>query len=156
MLKIPPYRQRVGSCGPASLKMVLRYYGIEITERELIRLTGCTKREGTSGRQIIRAAKKLGLKGIIRDEATFQDIKTYVLQKKIPVIVDWFSVDEGHYSVVVDITHENIYMLDPSLGYLRAMRLQEFEKVWFDFSQEPVQTKDDLILRRIIVVYKKP
>ena len=38
MLNVKPYREKPEYCGPASLKMVLGYYGIEKTEDELANL----------------------------------------------------------------------------------------------------------------------
>jgi len=35
MLKVKPFRQTVGYCGPATLKMVLDYWGVNKTEKEL-------------------------------------------------------------------------------------------------------------------------
>jgi len=41
-IKIQPFQEKLnmGYCGPASLKMVLDYYGIEKTEDELASLMG--------------------------------------------------------------------------------------------------------------------
>lgn len=154
MLKIKPFRQKTGFCGPASLKMVLSFYGIEKTENELVKMTGCTTEAGVEAPIMVNTAKALGLEGFIVDNASLEDIKKYVLVKQIPVIVDWFSEDDGHYSVVVDIDKENIYLLDPSFGYVRAMRLEKFYRVWFDFPGRFITTKNDLIIRRMIVIYR--
>ncbi len=153
MLKIKPFRQRAGSCGPASLKMILNYFGVDVSERQLIKLTGCTPGKGVGAKGILEGAKKLGFDGFIKDDSNFNELRHYVIKNKIPVIVDWFWYDEGHYSVVVDIDRENIYMLDPSLGHLRALRLRKFRRLWFDFPQDYIKKKEDIILRRIIVIY---
>lgn len=153
MLNIKPFRQKINYCGPAALKMVLSYYGIEKTEEELAGLAGCTADQGASAQQLISAAKNLGLQGIIKDKASLTEIKACVVDKKIPVIVDWFWQDDGHYSVVVDIDQENIHLLDPGLGHLRAMRLKDFYRVWFDFPGDCIKNKNELILRRMIVIY---
>lgn len=154
MLKIKPFRQKTGYCGPASLKMVLDYYGTKKTEKELIKLTDCTMEAGVEAHRLIEAAKDLGFEGYVKDNASFEDIKKLVISKGIPVIVDWFSEDDGHYSVVVDMDGENIYLLDPQLGYVRAMRLKTFYRLWFDFPGEYIKSQHDLTIRRLIVVYK--
>jgi predicted double-glycine peptidase len=102
---------------------------------------------------MLGAARLYGFKTSLKDRASFQDIKTN-LDKKIPVIVDWFSTDEGHYSVVVGLDKKNIYLQDPELGHLRTMDRTTFFRVWFDFDTEFIKTKNDLILRRMIVIYK--
>lgn len=48
MLKVPYFRQkRDYSRGPASLRMILSYFGLEVGEEKLIELCG-TNRLGTS------------------------------------------------------------------------------------------------------------
>jgi len=154
MLKIKPFRQETGYCGPASLKMVLSYFGVKKTEKELVKLTNCTREWGVEAWVLLKVAQKLGFKGFVKDESTIDDIRKYVLDKKIPVIVDWFSEDDGHYSVVVDIDKENIYLQDPEMGHVRAIRLKKFWRVWFDFPDDYIKSKSDLNIRRILVIYK--
>ncbi len=153
MLDVKSFKQTPGFCGPASLKIVLSYYGIEKSEAELAKISNCSKEKGTSAQDIVDAAHKLGFKAETKDNCTFEDLKNY-LRDKTPVIVDWFLNDEGHYSVVVGIDKENIYLQDPSIGHLRAMKLETFYRVWFDFPESFLRSKDDLILRRIIAVEK--
>ena len=133
------------------LKMVLGYYGIDRTESELGMLCGGSKESGISGEMIINVARNFGFRTELKDLASISEIKDY-LRLGIPVIVDWFYDDDGHYSVVVNVDEENIYLQDPSLGHLKAMRLKVFERVWFDFLGSRMETKEDLILRRLIVI----
>ena len=72
MLHLTPYRQRPGYCGPASLKMVLDYYGLKKTELELGKLARCNPNKGTSAEGILKAAKILGFQGFIKDNANLQ------------------------------------------------------------------------------------
>lgn len=153
MLDVKPYRQKVAHCGPACLKMVLAYYGVEKSEAELARLSGCTMKSGTPASGLLKAAKKCGFRGHVKDLATLGDIRQLVSRKRIPVIVDWFSTEEGHYSVVTKIDQVNIHMQDPELGHARAMRCDVFRRVWFDFSSDYMKSREDLVLRRLIAVY---
>ncbi len=160
MLKLKPYEQTKGysSCGPVSLKIVLEFFGIKKTEKELIELTDCRLDIGTSGKNLLSAAKKLGLKGFIKDKATFKDLKYYVNKKKIPVIIDWFSATEnsiaGHYSVIASIKNNKIIIADPEFGKIRSLDINIFKMLWFDFPGEFIRSRKDLILRRIIVLHK--
>src|SRR3989344_8369402 len=154
MLEVKPFMQRAGLCGPACLKMVLNYYKIRQSERELARLSGCTPSKGVDANGLLKATKKLGLKGFVKDFSDLRDIKYYVSKKKIPVIVDWFSADDGHYSVVVDIDKSNIYLLDPDLGHIIALTLKTFKRVWFDFPGDFISSKNKLVIRRMIVIHK--
>ena len=153
MLNIKPFRQKPGYCGPASLKMVLSYFGVEKSEMSLVRLSKCSKDKGATAENLLKAAKKLGFKGFIKDYSDFKDVKRF-LKKKIPVIVDWFSVDEGHYSVVVRVDGKKIYLQDPELGRLKIMKLKEFKTVWFDFPGPFLKSEKDLIIRSMIVIHK--
>lgn len=155
MLEVKPFRQKPGYCGPACLKMVAYFYGIKKREKALVKLCGCTPSKGISAEGLVKVAKEIGLEGFVQDFSEIKDLEHYVHKKNIPVIVDWFSDDEGHYSVVVDIDKENIYLQDPSLGYLRAMKIKKFKRVWFDFPGDFLKSKDDMILRRMVVIYKE-
>jgi len=152
MLKVKPFRQKPGFCGPYSLKMVLEYFGIKKNIKELSRLCKCKSSKGTKAEDLLKVAKNFGLKGFIKDFSKIKDIKKYVLKEKIPVIVNWFSTDEGHYSVVVDIDTKNIYLQDPELGHVRSMKIKNFKRVWFDFLYNFLYSKDEVIIRRMIVI----
>ena len=154
MLDIKPFRQSPAFCGPACLKMVLKYYGINKSEKELANLSGSRPAKGVGVEGLLKAAKALGFKGHVKDFSEIKDIKEYVIKKKNPLIVDWFSTDDGHYSVVVDIDDKNIYMQDPELGNLRTMDIETFKRVWFDFTGDFLETKNDIIIRRMIAIYK--
>jgi len=153
MLSVRPFRQKSGFCGAASLKIVLDYYGVEKSEAELVRLSGSTVEKGVSAKGIIAAAKKLGFKAFHRDFSTISQLKQ-LLGKGIPVIVDWFSTDDGHYSVAAGIDKRNVYLQDPELGKVRKMPIEFFNRVWFDFPGRFIRSNDDVIVRRMIVVKK--
>lgn len=153
MLRVPWFRQSPGKCGPTVLRMVLAYHGISASERLLSRLTGCKPvwhPEGTSAEGIIRGAEHYGLRGRVVDGADIPTLKK-LIRAGIPPIVDWFSVDEGHYSVVVDVTRSHVVLRDPSRpGYVR-MPHKTFLRVWFDF-RAGARSREGLIVRRAIVV----
>ena len=153
MFKIKPFRQSASFCGPASLKMVLQFYGIDKTEKELAKLSGATKGKGVEADGLVKAAKKLGLKAFYKDYCEIEDIRKY-FKKKIPLIVDWFSGNDGHYSVVVGIGKKNIFLQDPELGKIRKMGLEAFKRVWFDFPGNFLKAKRELVIRRLIIVHK--
>ena len=154
MLNITPFRQTPGYCGPASLKMVLGFFGVKITEKKMVEISGCSKTRGIRAEGLVRAARKLGFHAKIKDFSDLKDIKEWVNNKKIPVIVDWFAFEGGHYSVVSGIDKENIYLEDPSLGHRRALKLTTFKRLWFDFPNDYLKSKSELIIRRMIVIEK--
>ena len=154
MLKVKSFKQSTGFCGPASLRMVLSFYGIGKSENELAKLSGATKEKGVGAEGLLKAVKELGLKGFMKDFSDVSDLKEYVLEKKIPVIVDWFCCEDGHYSVVVDIDEKNITLADPQFVRVRKMDLDTFKRVWFDFPNDFLKSKDEIIIRRMIVIGK--
>lgn len=151
MIKIKPFSQSPGMCGPASLKMVLSYYNISASESAIAKAAGASRGGGVSAMGLIRAAKKFGFKPYFKKNSTISDLE-YFVKKGIPVIVDWFLEDDGHYSVVVDINKKNIMLLDPALGRKRTMPREKFLRVWFDFPGNFIKNSEDLILRAILVL----
>lgn len=154
MLNIRPYEQSAGGyCGPACLKMVFGYFGVRKSERAFTALTGATSKDGVGAAGLLRAARALGFTGFVKDSATFADMRNYVLRKKIPVIVDWFSEDEGHYSVIMDINERRIVFADPEFGRRRTMPLAVFKRVWFDYVPNVPKKKSDFVIRRMVAVF---
>lgn len=151
---IKPFQQSDSFCGPASLKIALRHFGIEKSEKELARMAGLKRSVGVEAEDMLRISKKLGLKGFVKDFSTIKEIRKNSKDKKRVVIVEWFLEDDGHFSVVSDIDKENIYLQDPHLGHLRAMKINLFLRLWFTFPDKYIKTKDDLKLRRMLVLYK--
>jgi ABC-type bacteriocin/lantibiotic exporter with double-glycine peptidase domain len=164
LLPVKPLQETLfkSMCGPTSLKMVFDYYGIEKSEKEIAELAGTTEELGTDEEGIKKAAERLEFKVEIKNNSTFEDVEDF-LNKKIPVIVNWFTrgridyndsqVPDGHYSVVVGLDDEFIYLQDPEIGKLRKIGRNDFMKVWFDFKGEYIKP-DELIIRQIIAVYK--
>jgi hypothetical protein len=165
MLDVKPFQETLhrGYCGPATLKIVFSYYGLEKTEQELAQLCGIDKNLGTDDKTVKRAAEQLGFKVEIKNFADYGDIQDW-LEKGVPVIVDWFTrgrsdyddseVADGHYSVVMGLDEENIYLQDPEIGGVRTITRDDFMKVWFDFTGERIESWNEMIIRQIITVYK--
>ena len=152
LLPVRPFRQTPGYCGAASLKMVLDYFGTHKTERELARLTHSTRTLGAPPSSLVAVARKLGFHASVKTGASFTDLQSY-LRRRIPVIVDWFNTDDGHYSVVVGLTRTHIILQDPELGRTRTLTQETFYRVWFDFTGPYLRSPKELHLRLIVVVY---
>lgn len=164
MLPVRSFQETLnaGMCGPASLKIVLAYYGIEKTEQELFEMCGTKKGLGTDDQGLKKAVEQLGFKVKIKDKSTFKDIEQW-LDKKVPVIVNWFTrgrmdytdsdVADGHYSVVAGLDDNHIYLQDPETGSMRKLAKEDFMTVWFDFTGMYIKP-NELILRQIIAIYR--
>jgi predicted double-glycine peptidase len=164
MLKVKSFQEKLNSgyCGPASLKILLSYYGIEKLEKELVILCKTKKDLGTDDKGIKKAAEKLGFKVEIKNNSSFNDIGRW-LNKGIPVIVNWFTrgrtdyndsdVADGHYSVVMGLDDKFIYLQDPEIGRMRKLERDDFMTVWFDFTGKYIKP-NELIIRQIIAIHK--
>lgn len=165
MLNVRPFQETLnaGMCGPASLKLVLNYYGLDKSEQELAELTKNDKDLGSTAENITEAARKLGFMAEIKNECDFADIEDW-LNKDVPMIVDWFTrgrddypeeiaASDGHYSVVCGLDDDYIFLQDPEIGGIRKMKRDVFKKVWFDFMGEYIRP-NELITRQIIAIYR--
>lgn len=133
MIRLNPFRQSAGLCGPASLKILLEYYGKNFTEEELTKICAASSNYGTDHAQMIEAIKTIGENPLAKDNATIEEIRGQIANQ-IPVVVGWWSQDEDHYSVVYDIDENNIYLMDPEVeDGRRIMPIHEFLSVWHDF-----------------------
>jgi ABC-type bacteriocin/lantibiotic exporter with double-glycine peptidase domain len=154
-------KQRKAMCGPTCLRMVAGYFGIAASAKQIARICRSSPISGTTGANMLKGARRLGLASKLVDHANFAMIESW-LRKGVPVIVDWMSAHEtgrsgertavGHYSVVCGLTRSHIIVDDPEIGQRRRMTRRQFLNVWFDFKHRSPRTKDDLVIRRLIVV----
>ncbi len=164
-LQVKPFQETLhGSfCGPAVIKMVFDFYGINKTEAEVAILSNKDEDLGISDADIKRTLEGEGLRVEIKNFASFEDIQA-ALDKGAPVIVDWMTrgrydydedeVVDGHYSVVVGLDDESIYLQDPEVGRMRTIPKEDFIRVWFDFTSDHIEKWEDMVIRQMIAVYK--
>ncbi len=164
MLNIKPFQETLSKscCGPATLKIVFGYYGIDKSEEDLAKASGWDKDLGIDDKAIKNVAEELGFKVKIKNNSTLKDIENW-LKKGVPVIVDWFTrgrsdysnaaVPDGHYSVVAGLDNNFIYLQDPEIGKIRKLAKEDFLSVWFDFTGKYIKP-NELIIRQIIAIYK--
>jgi predicted double-glycine peptidase len=165
MLAVPAFKQSDDSrCGPAAVKSVLAFYGIQASEDELCVLTGHTYEKGCEDVGMKRAAESFGLSCEIYNNQTLDDLR-YWIRHQIPVIVDWFTcginphledTPEGHAGVIVDIDDERVYLLDPESGTIRKLLHEDFMRAWFDWRGRQstyITSWDDMVIRQSLIIY---
>ena len=164
LLDVKPFQEKLyySYCGPATLKILFSYYGIDKTEKELAKISGWNKVLGIDDRGMKKVAEKLGFKVEIKNNSSYKDIQSW-LEKDIPVIVNWFTrgrndypeseTADGHYSVVAGLDDKFIYLQDPEVGKMRKIKRYDFMRVWFDFKGDYIKP-NELIVRQIIVIHK--
>jgi len=166
LLPVKPFQETLGGgyCGPASLRLVLDYYGINKNEEELSLMCNRDTDSGVDDEAIKKAAENLGLKVEIKNNASFLNIEKW-LDRQVPVIVNWFTrgrydypeddVADGHYSVVVGLDEQYIYLQDPEVGRVRKINREDFYRVWFDFLTDHITRWEDMIVRQLIAIYRQ-
>lgn len=163
MIDILPHKQSDSSrCGPAVVKMILSYYGVDATEDAICKYCNHTYEKGCDDKGIVKAFKHFGLAAKIYNNSTLKDIE-YWNNYHIPVIVDWFAggvsmedIPNGHSGIVVDIDRENIYILDPSTAKVLTISRDDFMRVWFDWRKDNhITSWKNMVIRQIIVPYPK-
>lgn len=143
-LAVPHRRQRtVYTCGPASLRMVLAYYGKADTEADISEAVSCTADAGTSPGNMARYLRKRGFVARSRSRRNLADIRAD-LRRGHPVIVAYQAwggpgvdlsktLSHGHYAVVVGATLERITLADPSAKKPRIhLDPSDFVNRWCD------------------------
>lgn len=150
-LDVPKYKQTTDySCGPACLRAILAFYDREVSEKEITEQIGTTH-HGTPPSKLLQGAWSYGLKGRWRKKATIADLRRAV-EEGAPVIVNWFSHDDGHYSVVVGVDDKKVTFLDPEDGKLRSMPHDVFMRVWFDFPSPHIEHRFQLRIRWMLAL----
>jgi|SRR5690606_6683916 len=113
-------------CGPASLKMVAKYYGKYYSLQYLRDLCGNT-REGVSLAGISHGAETIG----IRTLAAHCTIRDVIDKIPLPIIMHW---DNSHFVVLYDVKEKRngktkFHIADPARGHV-TYHQEEFEDKW--------------------------
>jgi ABC-type bacteriocin/lantibiotic exporter with double-glycine peptidase domain len=151
---IPGFKQSPSFCGPACLKMILHYYGTEASEEEIGAIAKTTFADGTTNENLLLTAQHYGLDGTWQQEGSLAGLRAYI-EKNTPVIVEWFSTNEAHYSIVVGADEDQIVLLDPEHGERASFSHIEFMAVWFSFSGPYIQDTSGVRLRWMLPLTKK-
>jgi ABC-type bacteriocin/lantibiotic exporter with double-glycine peptidase domain len=152
-LPVKGHEQKDSTCGWASLKMVLDYYQIPAGEMELYRMSGSSRKDGADADDIIAVAENsFNLKGVKWNFCELSDIAGW-LSYDVPVIVNYWSVDDGHYAVAFKMERGKIWLQDPQLGKAVDIATKKFRRNWHDCIGEGAVTNEDYITRRLIAIW---
>ena len=143
MIKLPDLRQTKGyDCGAIVIQTILDYYGMDVREDKILKLTRTNKKKVTQTRDIERVFKKYGLK-TKSGKFTIEEVKKFI-DKKIPVIlvlqawaikkeVDWKKDwKDGHYVIAIGYDKEKMYFDDPATIWKTYLTFDELKKRWHD------------------------
>ncbi len=100
-------------CGPACLQMILKHHG-HYYPLPWLRSVSHLSREGVSLKGIIRAAEKVGLKGMaVRIPFAGGTEAPCLLNAPLPLIVHW---NQNHFIVVYKANRKYVWVADPADG----------------------------------------
>lgn len=116
------YQMDAKDCGPASLKIIAKYYGKYYSLQYLRDLCGIT-RQGVTFLDISYAAEKIGLRTVSL-KATIDELVNKVV---LPCIIHW---KDDHFIVVYKTSKTKIYVSDPAKGLL-SFSHETFKKNWY-------------------------
>mgnify|MGYP003326153088 CR=1 FL=1 len=118
-------QQAQNDCGPTSLWMIAKYYGINCSYQEICKRCRITE-NGVSLMNLCNCAESLGFH-TLATKCTVSDMINHI---PIPTILYW---KERHYSVVYYVDDELILIADPMTGNMQYP-IAEFSSKWYDES----------------------
>lgn len=116
------YQMDSQDCGPASLKIIAKYFGKYYSLQFLRDKCGITK-EGVSLLDISTGAESIGLR-TLAIKCTMDDVVHTV---PLPAIVFW---KDSHFIVVYKTDKKHVWVSDPAKGKIKYTH-EEFRKGWY-------------------------
>ena len=137
-LDVPFYRQeQLHTCGPACLRMVLAYNGVDKTEDELVVLCN-TAEVGTGRRPLARAAQELNFGVQLAERMTREDLQETISSGKPtialvnPSLIYPHVTETSHGVVIVGVEGDEIIFHDPAGSASNRLAWAEFRSAWLD------------------------
>lgn len=115
------YQMDSQDCGPASLKMIAKFYGKHYSLQYLRDKCGITK-QGVSLMDISTGAESIGLRTL----ALRCSLNDVIYKVPFPAILFW---NENHFIVVYRADKKHVWVADPMKGRIRYTH-EEFAKGW--------------------------
>jgi tetratricopeptide (TPR) repeat protein len=129
------------NCGPATLSMVLSYYGRSETQYDVGTAVKPNKWDlNVSPWELAAYARSLGLEALVREGGRIGLIKRF-LDRGIPVMLElWYYPDEhggGHYRMIVgyDEATEELFAYDVQLGPNYRVPYGQQDEEWQVFNR---------------------
>lgn len=155
ILNLKLIKQKKGFCGPASLKIVMDYYGVDKSQDEWAKLIGATKKSGCTPKQIISGLKTLKLDYLHKTNSSIREL-TSLIKNKTPPIIYWEPVKGyGHYSVLAGIDSKNAYIADARKTKFIKMALSEFMEKWHDEFGKNGDKREIIVITRLEKLYRR-
>lgn len=118
-------------CGLACLKMISKYYGVNVSNSNPILAESNLLKQGITISDLSHTSEKLGYKPLV----VKLDFESTLENAPLPAIFFW---NQNHFVVVYKITSEKVYVADPAFGKTVYSK-KDFIKGW-------TQQKEDGII----------
>jgi predicted double-glycine peptidase len=133
----PYYKQEKNyTCGAASMRMILEYFGTIKSEKEVAKLVGSSPNHGTWFKDFSKVAKKLKLDYVEKENGKISELKQ-LIKDGYKIIVCYLDLKDkehdcvvDHYTVIKKIDENNIYLYDPWYGAKNKYTINYFRRIW--------------------------
>jgi predicted double-glycine peptidase len=145
-------------CGPACLSMVLRYWGLNITQQEIAEEIYDPESQGTATEFMATYARERGFE--VEDfHGSIDDIKSWLRDGVPLIVIQKFVVmsEDLHYRVVVGYNEssQTIITYDPEEGQNYTLTYTTFSDLWETSSNRTIAvTPSNTVLREAIREYQ--
>jgi len=151
-IPVPLLKQNKMTCGPTALRMVISYFGKQVSEEEILQKIGGIKKFGVRTIKLADFAKSLGFKTYcysynkklskgkaeIKKPSKFDILK--FLKKKIPVILSVRSFilfnkkpsNNGHFIIITKYEKGEFYYNDPNDGKKHKIKEADLLFAWYN------------------------
>jgi len=144
-LEVPYFKQEKSTtCGPACVRMVIGYNGIQLSETELEDVCE-TSWLGNTCEELASGVKGFGILSEVIENFTLENLKE-TLTKGIPVIalldpaILYGGIQGfGHFVLITGLEESSIYYHDPDMGMGLAKDVQLFFTAWEKYSFKGVK-----------------
>ena len=145
-LTVPYVRQDVNYCGPASLSMVMSYYGVTVDQHDIGK--GIVDDNGTSAVDLINRAGDYGFNAGMAN-CELNSVLSLLSESK-PVIIRILNDlgDDGHFVVITgyDKTLGLIYLNDPDKPNRKSETFDHIKSLWNITTLAPEDNSENLLL----------
>ncbi|MBL7085234.1 MAG: HEAT repeat domain-containing protein, partial [Candidatus Omnitrophica bacterium] len=136
ILNVPKVKQLPFHCGPASLSMVLAYYGISMDQEEVATMADLDPEDGVFPPKLAECVRGFGYVAKEFHELSIPEVISIIGNKEIPLIVriKSFKREEGYAHLIVikgyDLNERILYINDPNDLDRERIDFDSFEKKW--------------------------
>jgi len=130
LIEVPILKQPYNLCLAASVSMVLKYWGTDLSPRAIADQVS-VYRDGTTGRDLQRFVEERGFRGLLI-EPPFGDLLDH-MRKGRPLVIAFSARRKGRHAMVLtgfDADKQMLFLNDPAGGRKRTLDYGTFQRRW--------------------------